>query len=66
MQCHLSDPSSANSTTAVSEVRGRLHDNVFSQKWETFNAFCLFVYKTTAFWGLKTHNFENGFQSVSF
>ncbi len=66
MQCHLSDPSSANSTTAVNEVRGRLYDNVFRQKKETFYVFCLFVYKTTLFWGLETHNFENRFQSASF
>lgn len=42
-----------------------LHDNFFSQKRETFMRFD-FVYTTTAFQGLKTHIFENGFQSARF
>jgi len=46
-------------------MRGRLHYNVSSQKQETFYAFCLFVYATTVFWGLKTHIFEKGFQGAT-
>lgn len=43
----------------VNQLRGRLHDKVFGKKQETFYAFFLFIYMTTAFWGLKTNDFEN-------
>ncbi len=56
----------ANAKLLGSTRRGRLHDKVFRQKRETFYAFCMFVYTTTAIWGLKTHTFQNGFQSESF
>lgn len=39
--------------TAAMRLEGHLHDNVFSQKLETYYAFFLFVFMTTAFWGLK-------------